>query len=141
MSTTKKKQSFTAEERAAMRARAKELKAAADGESAVQAAFAEMSPEDRALGERVHAIVKKAAPDLTPKTWYGMPSYADKNGKVVIYFRNAEKFKERYAMLGFQDNANLDAGSMWPVAYALTTKLTKADEATIAKLVKQAVGA
>jgi uncharacterized protein YdhG (YjbR/CyaY superfamily) len=140
MSSTKKKtQSFTAEERAAMRARAKELKLAEEGESAIQAALAEMSPSDRALGERVHAIVKKTAPDLTPKTWYGMPSYADKNGKVVIYFRNAEKFKERYAMLGFQDNANLDNDTMWPVAYALTSKLTKADEATIAKLVKQAV--
>ena len=97
-----------------------------------------MSPEDRALGERIHAIVKENAPDLTPRTWYGMPAYADKNGKVVVFFRNAEKFKERYAMLGFQDNANLDDGSMWPVAYALT-KLTKADEARIAKLVKQAV--
>ena len=137
--TTKKEQSFSAEERAAMRARAKELKLAAEGESAIQAALAEMSPDDRALGERVHAIVTKTAPHLTPKTWYGMPSYADANGKVVIYFRNAEKFKERYAMLGFQDNANLDDGTMWPVAYALTKKLTKADEATIAKLVKQAV--
>ena len=139
MSTTKKKETFSAEERAAMRARAKELKAATEGESAVQAALAEMSPDDRALGERVHAIVKKTAPDLTPKTWYGLPSYANKDGKVVIFFRNAEKFKERYAMLGFQDNANLDDGTMWPVAYALTTKLTKADEAKIAKLVKQAV--
>ena len=139
MSTTKKKESFSAEERAAMRARAKELKAATDGESAVQAALAEMSRDDRALGERVHAIVKKTAPGLTPKTWYGMPAYANKEGKVIIYFRNAEKFKERYAMLGFQDNANLDEGSMWPVAYALTTKLTKADEAKITKLVKQAV--
>ena len=140
MSPTKKKESFSAEERAAMRARAKELKAATEGESAVQAALAGMSPDDRALGERVHAIVKKTAPELTPKTWYGMPAYADKNGKVVVFFRNAEKFKERYAMLGFQDNANLDDGSMWPVAYALTKKLTKADEATITKLVKQAVG-
>ena len=98
-----------------------------------------MSPDDRALGERIHAIVTKTAPDLTPKTWYGMPAYADKNGKVVVFFRNAEKFKERYAMLGFQDNANLDDGSMWPVAYALTTKLTRADEAKITKLVEQAV--
>ena len=138
MSTTKKKNGFSAEEKAAMRARAKELKAAADGEEAVQSALAEMSPADRALGERIHALVKKTAPDLTPKTWYGMPAYADKNGKVVVFFRNAEKFKERYAMLGFQDNANLDDGSMWPVAYALT-KLTKADEARIAKLVEQAV--
>jgi uncharacterized protein YdhG (YjbR/CyaY superfamily) len=138
MSPTKKKEGFSAEEKAAMRARAKELKAASQGEEAVTAALAEMSPDDRALGERIHAIVKKTAPDLTPKTWYGMPAYANKDGKVVVFFRNAEKFKERYAMLGFQDNANLDDGSMWPVAYALT-KLTKADEAAIAKLVEQAV--
>jgi uncharacterized protein YdhG (YjbR/CyaY superfamily) len=139
MSTTKKQQGFSAEEKAAMRARAKELKLAAEGEDAILAAFKKMSKDDRALGERVHAIVKKTAPELTPKTWYGMPAYADKNGKAVIYFRDAAKFKERYAMLGFQDNSNLDDGSMWPVAYALTTKLTKADEAKIAKLVKQAV--
>ena len=138
MSTTKKKNGFSAEEKAAMRARAKELKAAAEGEEAVIAALKRMSPDDRALGERIHAIVKETAPDLTPKTWYGMPAYADKNGKVVVFFRNAEKFKERYAMVGFQDNANIDDGSMWPVAFALT-KLTKADEARIAKLVKQAV--
>jgi uncharacterized protein YdhG (YjbR/CyaY superfamily) len=138
MSPTKKKEGFSAEEKAAMRARAKELKAAAQGEEAVTAALAEMSPDDRALGERIHAIVKKTAPDLTPKTWYGMPAYANKDGKVVVFFRNAEKFKERYAMLGFQDNANLDDGSMWPVAFALT-KLTRADEARIAKLVSQAV--
>jgi uncharacterized protein YdhG (YjbR/CyaY superfamily) len=136
-STTKKK-GFTAEEKAAMKARAKELKAAADGESAVAAALAAMSPKDRALGERIHAIVKETAPDLTPKTWYGMPAYANKDGKVVLYFRNAEKFKERYAMLGFNDSANLDDGSIWPIAFALK-KLTKADEATIAKLLKQAV--
>ena len=139
MSPTKDKQGFSAEEKAAMRARAKELKAAVEGEEAVQAAFAKMTPDDRALGERIHAIVKKTAPDLTPKTWYGMPAYADKNGKAVIFFRDAKKFKERYAMLGFQDNANLDDGSMWPVAFALTTKLTKADEARIAQLVQQAV--
>ena len=139
MSPTKKKEGFSAEEKAAMRARAKELKEAAEGEDAVQAALAKMTPADRALGKRIHAIVKKTAPDLTPKTWYGMPSYANKDGKVVVFFRDAAKFKERYAMLGFQDNANLDAGSMWPVAYALTTKLTKADEAKITKLVKQAV--
>ena len=90
------------------------------------------------VGERIHELVKKNAPELTPKTWYGMPAYADKNGKVVVFFRDAAKFKERYAMLGFQDNANLDDGSMWPVAYALP-KLTKADEAKVAKLVKQAV--
>ena len=136
--TTKKNTGFSAEEKAAMRARAKELKAAAEGEEAVLAALEEMSPDDRALGERLHAIVKENAPDLTPKTWYGMPAYANKDGKVVVFFRNAAKFKERYAMLGFQDNANLDDGSMWPVAFALT-KLTKADEARIAELVKQAV--
>ena len=134
----KKSEGFTAEEKAAMRARAKELKAAAEGEEAVLSALAAMSPDDRALGERIHAIVKETAPDLTPKTWYGMPAYANKDGKVVLYFRNAEKFKERYAMLGFNDTANLDDGSMWPVAFALT-KLTKADEARIAKLLKQAV--
>ena len=134
----KKSEGFTAEEKAAMKARAKELKAAAEGEEAVLSALAAMSPEDRALGERIHAIVKETAPDLTPKTWYGMPAYANKDGKVVLYFRNAEKFKERYAMLGFNDTANLDDGSMWPVAFALT-KLTKADEARIAKLLKQAV--
>ena len=138
MSPTKKKDGFTAEEKAAMRARAKELKAAAEGEETVLSALAAMSPDDRALGERIHAIVKKNAPDLTPKTWYGMPAYANKDGKVVLFFRNAEKFKERYAMIGFNDTANLDDGSLWPVAFALT-KLTKADEARIAKLVKQAV--
>ena len=138
MSPTKKKNGFTAEEKAAMRARAKELKAAEQGEEAVLAALAEMSPDDRALGERIHAIVKETAPGLTPKTWYGMPAYANKDGKVVLFFRNAEKFKERYAMLGFNDTAELDDGSMWPVAFALT-KLTKADEARIAKLLKQAV--
>jgi len=139
MSTTKQTQGFSAEEKAAMRARAKELKAAAEGEEAIQAALAKMTPDDRALGERVHAIVKETAPDLTPKTWYGMPAYANRDGKVVIYFRDAAKFKERYALLGFQDPSNLDDGSMWPVAYALTTKLSKADEANVAKLVKQAV--
>jgi len=138
MSPTKKKEGFSAEEKAAMRARAKELKAAEDGETAVREALASMSPEDRALGERIHALVKKSAPDLTPKTWYGMPAYANKDGKVVVFFRNADKFKERYAMLGFNDSAKLDDGSMWPIAFALTT-LTKADEGKIAKLVKQAV--
>ena len=138
MSPTKKKEGFSAEEKAAMRARARELKAAEDGETAVRDALAAMSPDDRAIGERIHAIVKETAPDLTPKTWYGMPAYANKDGKVVLFFRNAEKFKERYAMLGFNDTANLDDGSMWPVAFALR-KLTKADEARITKLVKQAV--
>ena len=143
MSTTarkkqKKNEGFTPEEKAAVRARAKELKSAAEGEKAVLSALAAMSPDDRAIGKRIHAIVKQTAPDLSPKTWYGMPAYANKDGKVVLFFRNAEKFKERYAMLGFNDSANLDDGSMWPVAFALT-KLTKADETKIAKLVKQAV--
>jgi uncharacterized protein YdhG (YjbR/CyaY superfamily) len=138
MSPTKQKAGFTAEEKAAMRARAKELKAAEDGETAIQQALKKMSPDDRALGERVHALVKETAPDLIPKTWYGMPAYANKDGKVVCYFKNAGKFKARYSELGFNDAANLDEGAMWPIVYALT-KLTKADEARIAKLVKQAV--
>jgi len=139
MSTTKKTEGFSADEKAAMRARAKELKAAADGETAVQEAIAGMTPRDRAMARRVHAIVKESAPSLTPKTWYGMPAYANKDGKVVLFFRDAAKFKERYAMLGFNDSANLDDGSMWPIAFALP-ELTKADEAKIAKLVKKAVG-
>jgi uncharacterized protein YdhG (YjbR/CyaY superfamily) len=137
MSPATKNEGFSAEEKAAMRARAKELKAAAEGESAVLAALKKMTPSDRKIGERIHAIVMEAAPDLTPKTWYGMPAYA-RNGKVVVFFRDAAKFKERYAMLGFQDNANLDHGSMWPVAYAVP-ELTKADEAKIRTLVKKAV--
>ena len=138
MSTTKKNDGFTAEEKAAMRARAKELKAAADGETAVAEALAAMTPADRALGERIHALVKRAAPELTPRTWYGMPAYANAEGKVVCFFRNAAKFKERYAMFGFNDSANLDDGSLWPVAFAIT-KLTKAGETKLAKLVRQAV--
>jgi uncharacterized protein YdhG (YjbR/CyaY superfamily) len=139
--TAKKKsaQTFTAEERAAMRARAKELKAAAEGEEAVLAALAAMSPADRALGERIHVIVKETAPQLTPKTWYGMPAYADKDGKVVCFFRNAEKFKSRYATLGFSDQANLDDGHMWPTDFAVK-QLGKADEARVRALVKKAVG-
>jgi len=132
-----KKEGFTAEEKAAMKARARELKSKEDGESAVRGAIAEMSPQDRVIAERVHEIVKGAAPDLTPKTWYGMPAYA-KDGKVVCFFRNAGKFKERYAMFGFNDTAKLDEGSMWPVAFALE-KLTAADEKKIAALVKKAV--
>ena len=138
MSPTKKSEGFSAEEKAAMRARAKELKAAAEGEEAILAALKKMAPADRAIGKRVHEIVKKTAPELTPKTWYGMPAYANKNGKVVCYFRDAGKFKERYSQLGFNESANLDDGSMWPIAFALP-KLTKADEAKIAKLVEQAV--
>jgi hypothetical protein len=138
MSPTKKKEGFSAEEKAAMRARAKELKAAAEGEDAIQAALKKMTPDDRALGKRIHAIVMENAPDLTPKTWYGMPAYAGKDGKVVVFFRDAGKFKERYAMLGFNDGASLDDGSMWPIAYALT-KLSAADEKKIRALVKKAV--
>jgi len=136
--STNKKEGFTAEEKAAMRARARELKDKTDGESAVRAAIAAMSPKDRALAKRLHELIKGTAPDLTPKTWYGMPAYA-KDGKVVCFFRNAGKFKERYAMFGFNDSAKLDEGSMWPVAFALT-KMTAADETKIRKLVKKAVG-
>ncbi len=133
-----KKDGFTAEEKAAMRARVRELKEQEDGESAVRAAIAAMAPKDRAIAKRLHELIKAAAPDLVPKTWYGMPAYA-KDGKVVCYFRDAGKFKERYAMLGFNDKAKLDQGSMWPVAFAVT-KLTAADEAKIRALVKKAVG-
>ena len=124
---------LTAEERAAIKEALKD----AEGEEAVRAALEKMAPDDRAIGERIHAIVRRVAPELKPKTWYGMPAYANNEGKAVLYFRDAKKFKERYAMLGFNDRANLDDGSMWPVAYALP-KLTKADEVRIAKLVKQA---
>jgi uncharacterized protein YdhG (YjbR/CyaY superfamily) len=136
--SSNKQEGFTAEEKAAMKARARELKAAEDGESAVRAALAAMSPQDRAIGKRLHELIKESAPDLSPKTWYGMPAYA-KDGKVVCFFRNAGKFKERYAMFGFNDSAKLDEGSMWPVAFALK-KLTAADEAKIRALVKKAVG-
>ena len=121
-----------------MKARARELKAHEDGETAVNAAIAAMSPPDRALAKRIHALVKASAPELVPKTWYGMPAYANKDGKVVCFFRDAGKFKERYAMLGFNDSAKLDAGSMWPIAFALT-KLTAADEKKLRALVKKAV--
>jgi hypothetical protein len=141
----KKSKGFTDEERAAMKERAQELKAAAravkdttDGESAVLAKIAEMPEPDRAMGERLHAIIKSSAPALSPKTWYGMPAYA-KDGKVVCFFQSAQKFKTRYATFGFSDTASLDEGTMWPVAFALT-ELTAADEARIAALVKQAVG-
>jgi uncharacterized protein YdhG (YjbR/CyaY superfamily) len=138
MSPTKKQEGFSAEEKAAMRARAKELKAAVEGEEAVTAALKKMAPADRAIGKRIHELVKEAAPDLTPKTWYGMPAYANKDDKVVVFFRDAGKFKERYSMLGFNEAANLDDGSMWPIAYALP-QLAKADEAKIRTLVKNAV--
>jgi uncharacterized protein YdhG (YjbR/CyaY superfamily) len=135
---------FTDEERAAMKARAQEQKAEARagkdraaGESALLAAIAEMPEPDRAMAERLHAIVMASAPRLSPKTWYGMPAYA-KDGKVVCFFQAASKFKVRYATLGFQPDANLDEGSMWPTAFALT-ELTAADEARIGALVTQAV--
>ena len=128
---------FTADEKAAMKPRARELKAEADGESALRASIAAMSPQDRAIAKRLHELIRAAAPDLSPKTWYGMPAYA-KNGKVVCFFRNAGKFKERYAMFGFNDSAKLDEGSMWPIAFALK-KLTAADEAKIRALVEKAV--
>jgi uncharacterized protein YdhG (YjbR/CyaY superfamily) len=137
-SRKKSEQILSAEEKAAMRALVKERKSQQDGETAVREALAKMAPADRALGKKVHALIKKTAPELTPKTWYGMPAYANGDGKVVLYFRDAGKFKERYSMLGFNDSAKLDAGSMWPIAYALTT-LTRADEAKLAKLVKQAL--
>jgi len=138
MSPTKQKESFTAEEKAAMRARAKELKATEDGETAIRQALAKMKPDDRALGERINTLVRETAPDLIPKTWYGMPAYANKDGKVICYFKNAGKFKMRYSELGFNDAARLDDGAMWPIVYAVT-KLTSSDEARIVELVKQAV--
>ena len=137
---------FTDEERAAMRERAQEVKAAArrgpraakaDGESDVLAKIAEMPEPDRAMAERLHALIKASAPALSPRTWYGMPAYA-KDGKVVCFFQSAQKFKSRYATLGFSDEANLDDGAMWPTSFALK-KLTAADETRIGALVKKAV--
>jgi uncharacterized protein YdhG (YjbR/CyaY superfamily) len=121
-----------------MRERAKELKGGKkDGEAAVLAKIAEMSEGDRAMAERVHALIKASAPDLTPRTWYGMPAYA-RDGTVVCFFQSAQKFKSRYATLGFSDKANLDDGAMWPTSFALK-ELTAAEEERIAELVKQAV--
>ncbi|MGH2998525.1 MAG: iron chaperone [Gaiellaceae bacterium] len=138
MSTTAKKSTgLSAEEKAALKATLKERKLNEDGETAVAESLKKMAPADRAIGKRIHELVKKAAPELTPKTWYGMPAYANKDGKVVVYFRDAGKFKERYSMLGFNEAAKLDDGSMWPIAFALP-KLTPADEAKITKLVKKA---
>ncbi len=137
---------FTDEERAAMKERAQEVRAAArrgpradkaDGESAVLAKIAEMPEPDRAMGERLHAVIKTSAPALSPRLWYGMPAYA-KDGKVVCFFQGAQKFKTRYATFGFSDEANLDEGAMWPTAFALT-ELTAADEARIGALMKKAV--
>jgi uncharacterized protein YdhG (YjbR/CyaY superfamily) len=142
--TNKKVKGFADEERAAMKERAQELKAAAradkdkaEGESAVLAKIAEMPEPDRALGERLHAIIKASAPALSPRLWYGMPAYA-KDGKVVCFFQSAQKFNTRYATLGFSDAANLDEGALWPVAFALK-ELTAADGARIGALVKKAV--
>jgi uncharacterized protein YdhG (YjbR/CyaY superfamily) len=140
----KKSKGFTEEERAAMKARAQELKAEAranknkaDGESAVLAAIAAMQEPDRAMAKRLHAIIKASAPALSSKTWYGMPAYA-KDDNVVCFFQSAQKFKTRYATFGFSDKANLDEGAMWPTAFALK-ELTAAEEARIAALVKKAV--
>ena len=142
--TASTSETFTAEERAAMKARAQELKAEArakktkaDGERVLLAAIAEMKGRDRALAKRIHAIVTAAAPDLWPKTWYGMPAYA-KDGKVVCFFQAADKFDSRYATFGFSDAANLDAGTLWPVAFALK-ELTATEEKRIVALVKKAV--
>jgi uncharacterized protein YdhG (YjbR/CyaY superfamily) len=140
----KKSKGFTAEERAAMKARAQELKAEAranksraEGEHDVLAAIAAMKGKDRAMAKRLHAIVKASAPALSPKTWYGMPAYA-KDGKVVCFFKSAGKFNSRYATFGFEEAANLDEGAMWATSYALK-ELTAADEARIAELVEKAV--
>ena len=138
--SAKKSEGFTAEERAAMRERAKEQKAEAqkaDGERAVLAKIAEMQRPDRAMAERLHAIVKASVPALSPRTWYGMPAYA-KDGKVVCFFQSAQKFKSRYATFGFSDKANLDQGAMWPTSFALKG-LTAAEEKQIGALVKKAV--
>ena len=142
--TNKKVKGFTGEERAAMKERAQELKAAAradkdkaEGESAVLAKITEMQEPDRAMAKRLHAIIKASAPALSPKTWYGMPAYA-KDGKVVCFFQSAQKFNTRYATLGFSDTANLDEGALWPTAFALK-ELTTTEEARIVALVKKAV--
>src|SRR5918993_3393093 len=140
--SVKKSEGCTAEERAAMRERAKEQKAQAqkaDGERAVLAKIAEMRGQDRAMAQRLHEIVKTSAPALWPKTWYGMPAYANKDGKVVCFFQSAEKFDARYATLGFNDQANLDEGVMWATSFALK-ELTAAEEARIGALVERAAG-
>ena len=145
-STSKKSTGFTDEEKAAMKAHAQELKAEArankdkaEGESAALAAIAAMQEPDRSMAKRLHEIIKASAPVLSPKTWYGMPAYANKDGKIVCFFQTAQKFKTRYATFGFNDTANLDEGAMWPVAFALK-ELTAAEEARISRLVKKAVG-
>jgi uncharacterized protein YdhG (YjbR/CyaY superfamily) len=138
--TAKKSKGFTAEEKAAMKERAKELKAEqekADGESALLAKIAEMPEPDRIMAERIHAIVKASAPSLSPKTWYGMPAYANKDGKIVCFFQAAAKFDARYATFGFNDTANLDEGDMWATAFALKD-LSDTEAAKISALVKKA---
>ncbi len=143
--SAKKSEGFTDEERAAMKERARELKAEArankkkaEGESDLLAKIAEMPEPDRAMAERLHEIVKASAPALSPKTWYGMPAYANKDGKVVCFFQSAQKFNSRYATFSFSDKANLDEGAMWPTSFALK-ELTAAEEARIGALVKRAV--
>jgi uncharacterized protein YdhG (YjbR/CyaY superfamily) len=147
MAESKASKAFTEDERAAMRERAQEAKTAArrgsratkaDGESDVMAKIAEMPKHDRDIAKRLHAIIKAAGPELSPKTWYGMPAYA-KDGKVVCFFQSGHRFKTRYATLGFSDKANLDDGDMWPSAFALK-QLTAAEEARISALVKKAIG-
>jgi uncharacterized protein YdhG (YjbR/CyaY superfamily) len=139
--SAKSSKGFTAEEKAAMKERAAELKAEAakaDGEKTLLAKVAEMKGNDRTMAKKIHAIVKASAPDLSPKTWYGMPAYANKDGKIVCFFQSAEKFNSRYATFGFSDEANLDKGEMWPTSFAVR-KLSAADEKKISALVKQAV--
>ena len=145
-STTKKSTGFTDEEKVAMKAHAQELKAEArankdraEGESTALAAIAAMQEPDRSMAKRLHEIIKASAPALSPKTWYGMPAYANKDGKVVCFFQTAQKFKTRYATFGFNDTANLDEGAMWPVTFALK-ELTATEKARIGDLVKKAVG-
>lgn len=145
-SATRENEGFTAEEKAAMKERARELKAEARrskdraaGEQDLLARLAEMPEHDRVMGERIHAIVKAVAPDLTPKTWYGMPAYANQEGKVVCFYQSAAKFNARYATFGFNDTAHLDEGNMWATSFALID-LTPAEEEKIAALVKKAVG-
>ena len=147
VATGRRSEGFSAEERTAMKERAQEMKAArrrapradtADGERAVLAKIAEMPERDRALGKRLHAVIRASAPALSPKLWYGMPAYANGDGKIVCFFQSAQKFKSRYATLGFSDKAKLDDGAMWPTAFALKG-LTAADEARIGALVKMAV--
>jgi hypothetical protein len=138
--TREASETFTAEERAAMRERSRERKAAksgADGERDVLAKIAEMPEDDRVMAERLHALIKAGVPELAPRTWYGMPAYA-KDGKVVCFFQSGQKFKTRYATLGFSDKATLDEGAMWPTSYALT-QLTDAEEARIEALIRRAV--